>query len=293
MSDLPLGASTWCFNGILSQEIKSAIDGGIPYTAEYAEDARNYFRELANEILTSDIRAVELWYSDAMQDPIIFAEFERLSAVGKIQSVHSPFSPAIDLSSPDVQAREAGISVCCRAAQLLAKLNGSVLVVHGSAATENPSDVPARLRNSAESVRAIADCCHDLGLRVAVELLTRPNLGDQSSELLDMLEMIDRPNTGFCIDVNHVFPEGMLIPTIHKLGKRIFTLHISDYDGVQERHWLPMQGTIDWGGLVRALKEVGYDGPFMYEARFEASSIREVADRIEENYRTLMESASA
>lgn len=292
MPDLSLGASTWCFNGLLSQDVKSAIDGGIPYTPGYAGEAHNYFRELATTILNSGIKAVELWYSEALQDADVFAELERLSAAGKIWSVHSPFNPMLDLSSPDAQVREAGISACCRAAQLLSNLNGSVLVIHGSATQSNPVDLSSKLRNSTESIGIIADCCRDHELQVAVELLTRPNLGDRSHELLEMLEMINRPNAGFCIDVNHVFPEDMLLPTIHKLGRHILTLHISDYDGEMERHWLPMQGSIDWSGLVRSLKEIDYGGPFMYETRFDASGIQEAANRIEENYSKIMMSAN-
>ena len=50
-----------------------------------------------------------------------------------------------------------------------------------------------------------------------------------------------------------------------KLGKDIITLHISDYDFVDERHWLPKEGKTDWDSLIKALVECGYDGVWMYE----------------------------
>jgi len=51
------------------------------------------------------------------------------------------------------------------------------------------------------------------------------------------------------------------------LKEKLFTLHISDYDGVDERHWLPGQGVIDWRAFVAALKDINYTGPFNYEIK--------------------------
>jgi sugar phosphate isomerase/epimerase len=43
-------------------------------------------------------------------------------------------------------------------------------------------------------------------------------------------------------------------------------LHISDYDGVDERHWLPGQGIINWSEVVESLVSIDYGGPFMFES---------------------------
>ena len=40
------------------------------------------------------------------------------------------------------------------------------------------------------------------------------------------------------------------------------TLHVSDFDGVDERHWMPGKGIVDWNDVIAALVEVGYEGPF-------------------------------
>ena len=59
---------------------------------------------------------------------------------------------------------------------------------------------------------------------------------------------------------------------IVKLGRRILTVHISDYDFIDERHWLPGEGKNDWNAILAALQAVGYAGPFMYEVRAYYSS---------------------
>ncbi len=62
--------------------------------------------------------------------------------------------------------------------------------------------------------------------------------------------------------MNHVFPFERLIDTVKNLGDRLYTLHISDYDGIIERHQMPFDGIIDWSGFCSALEFVDYDGPF-------------------------------
>jgi len=73
-------------------------------------------------------------------------------------------------------------------------------------------------------------------------------------------------NVGFCVDVNHFMRERPE-DAIRKLGNRVWSLHISDYDFVDERHWLPGEGSNDWTAILQALEDVGYKGPFLYEVK--------------------------
>ena len=51
------------------------------------------------------------------------------------------------------------------------------------------------------------------------------------------------------------------------VGNRIGTIHASDYDRKDERHWLPGEGVIDWPDFLRRLQASGYKGVFMHEVR--------------------------
>ena len=55
---------------------------------------------------------------------------------------------------------------------------------------------------------------------------------------------------------------------VKALGNKIVTLHVSDFDMVNERHWRPGEGKNDWKSILGALKEVGYAGPWLYEMDF-------------------------
>ncbi|MHB1458093.1 MAG: sugar phosphate isomerase/epimerase family protein [Armatimonadota bacterium] len=286
MSNIPLGISTWSLNGLAPVEVGAMADGQ-PFNPEYADAAIAYFTEIADAVLDSETAAIELWYSETLYYEPVLEQLKRLSSAGKIRSVHAPFAPHLDLSSPDAGIRESGISACCKSARLVSQLNGSVLLIHGSSVYTMPDDISGRMRLSAESIRSIADYCADFGINVAVEILVRPNLGETDTEILEMLKIADRPNIGFCIDVNHVFPSDRLIQTVYTLGEKIISLHISDYDGVTERHWLPGKGIINWQELVRALVSVSYPGPFLYEVRLGGMSVKDGICTIEENYRQI------
>jgi sugar phosphate isomerase/epimerase len=61
-------------------------------------------------------------------------------------------------------------------------------------------------------------------------------------------------------------------------------VHMSDYDFVDEKHWLPGWGDNNWNNIILSLIEAGYDGPFMYEVIKPFTSIEGLKD----NYENLM-----
>jgi hypothetical protein len=50
-----------------------------------------------------------------------------------------------------------------------------------------------------------------------------------------------------------------------RLGTRQFALHCSDHEGLDEKHWPPLRGVIDWATFLSALTAAGFGGPY-YEA---------------------------
>ena len=46
---------------------------------------------------------------------------------------------------------------------------------------------------------------------------------------------------------------------IDRLAPRIRAFHLSDYDGIDENHWLPGQGIIDWIELMRHIRAIDHD----------------------------------
>ena len=77
---------------------------------------------------------------------------------------------------------------------------------------------------------------------------------------------------------------------VETIGERIGTIHASDFDFVNECHWLPTQGDIKWGKLMHALEGVGYEGVFMYEATkdHESHDTRPTPERVVETFNKII-----
>ena len=70
-----------------------------------------------------------------------------------------------------------------------------------------------------------------------------------------------------------------------KLGGRIFTVHMSDNDGTDEKHWMPGTGIIRWSAVIERLAAAGYEGPFVFEVRkFVASELMSCWQGLLERY---------
>ena len=91
--------------------------------------------------------------------------------------------------------------------------------------------------------------------------------------LLDLLADVDPSVAGACLDTNHLMADYATLPdVVRTLGRRLIALHCSDYDGVDERHWPPFRGVIDWAAFQAALR----DDPTL--RRFAASRRQLAAD---------------
>jgi len=117
--------------------------------------------------------------------------------------------------------------------------------------------------------------------KLAVENMSRDCLGNTSEELIRIVEDIE--NVCVCCDMNHWMQEKNY-EAIRKLGSRIETVHVSDYDEVEERHWLPGDGCVDWNKVLAALEETGYNGPFLYESYGQCGQVADSKKRLFDEY---------
>ena len=132
-------------------------------------------------------------------------------------------------------------------------------------------DVPAGLDWTANyddyvaGLREVCDRARGAGLRVAIE----PHPYRWVCSAQSMLRLIERTgadNLGLNLDPSHLFPNGE-IPhyTTYLLGSKVFHTHFSDNDGQSNAHWRPGKGKVDWSAVLRALRDVGYDGVLSLE----------------------------
>lgn len=213
------------------------------------------------------IEAVELSHGDHRQ----FADydFKRAAATVRAQgvdlwSMHLPFGPFTDLdpASLDEEKRAFTLRLWTELIKRGADIGVDKFVAHPSAEPNAPHERAEKLKVAANVFNELAEAAAACGGVIALEDLPRTCLGNSSDDLLYLLGVNEKLRV--CYDTNHLLNEDN-VEFIKKVGAKIITLHVSDYDFKNERHWLPGEGDNDWRTIYRALQEVGYNGVWLYE----------------------------
>lgn len=177
-------------------------------------------------------------------------------------SYHIPFQTT-DISSADRAWRLCSLEYISELIKQASDAGIHKFVTHASTELSNdPAKRAETLSYAKDSLNQLAEFAANYDSVICVEDLPRFCLGNCSDELLDILSINDKLR--ICFDTNHLLGEDIL-SFVKRMGERIVTLHVSDYDYVDERHWLPGEGNIPWYDLYSALKAVGYNGVWMYE----------------------------
>ena len=204
----------------------------------------------------------------------------------KLWSIHVPFGWEWDISSPDKSNRMMAVYNCSGLIELCAEYNPEKIVIHPS---YEPIDYKVRemhLKSCIESLNLLGDRAKSLGMQLAVESLPRTCLGNTGSEMETIINAVE--SVGVCCDMNHHLKETAQ-EFIKKVGKRITTVHISDYDGIDEQHWLPGTGVNNWAEIIRSLNAIGYSGPWMYEVQLKQNGKMFTPMELMDNWNKLCE----
>ena len=179
----------------------------------------------------------------------------------KLNSIHLPFCPftEIDISNPSLAdyTTEYYRDLIEKGAAIGVK----IFVLHPSGEPIK-DEREIRMDTAKKSLFRLAEIAKQNGAVIAVENLPRTCLGKNSEEINELISAHEALRV--CFDTNHLLAE----PTadfMRNIGNKIITLHISDYDFVNERHWLPGEGKVNWQDVLAILDEIGYNGPWMYE----------------------------
>lgn len=181
-----------------------------------------------------------------------------------ISSIHLPFVPfsQIDPSTRNPEKRAFLLEKQKELIRAAGEAGIGIAVIHPSGEPYPEEERAQRLACACGVMDHLTQVATESGMILALENLPRTCLGRTSEEMLYFLDRI--PELRACFDTNHSLSEDN-IHFIRALGSKIVTLHVSDYDGIDEKHWLPGEGVNDWGAMIDALEEVGYAGRFLYE----------------------------
>ncbi len=183
-------------------------------------------------------------------------------------SVHLPFSLSWwDFASPIETERKGAVESFKRAVDAYGEFLPNVFVIHPGIKPQTEEEREKRLNQLAKSMSEI---CEFSPKTVCIENMVNDGLLNKTSEAKWLLNAV--PKLNMTIDINHSFlqkPEDYIL----EIGKKVKNLHISDNDGLKERHWLPKKGVINFNAVLSALEKTGYNQTFNYELKFEKNEL--------------------
>ena len=97
---------------------------------------------------------------------------------------------------------------------------------------------------------------------VAVTLETE---WQSSYRLIEFVGPFDPRWCGICFDTGHAQIDSDAAELADILGPRIIATHLHDNDGTTDQHKPPFTGSVDWPGVISALRKHNYAGPWTFE----------------------------
>ena len=160
------------------------------------------------------------------------------------------------------------------------------MVLHCDNLSETNLSREEKIEKNIEKLQILAEYIKNKEITVCLENL-RP-LSPEETELVDrsaddllyIIERIGSSKFGICLDTGHLnLTDKNQREFILKAGDKLKALHIADNDGNTDQHLMPFnRGTVDFPEIIKALKEIKYNGIFNLEIPGERSIPLELRD---------------
>ena len=117
-----------------------------------------------------------------------------------------------------------------------------------------------------ERMEKLIRMAEDNRVRLAIE-----NVKEQKNlkQFLDQYRDCDA--VGLCFDSGHQCCWASERKWLREYKDRLYATHLNDNDGNADLHLMPMDGTVDWGKVVKELKESSYQNKIAMEVKYDSS----------------------
>jgi protein FrlC len=135
------------------------------------------------------------------------------------------------------------------------------------------------VRVFSESIKPLLDEADRNGVNIGIEC--EPGLYlEYAEELHDWIGRLNHPRLGANLDVGHSQVLAESIPdAVTLLAGRIWNLHVEDIPGRKHYHMVPGEGTLDWQGLIKALRSIEYERYLTVELYTHTADPQDAAER--------------
>ena len=185
------------------------------------------------------------------------------------RTIHPPIGSA-DLAAPDEGARQSSVAEIGACFEPFAELGGFAAIVHPSGKERAWTEGARRAAVDAfrRSLDALYQKADGLGMRLACENLQLKGQPRPLCRMEELRALLDQypPDVGICLDTGHAHNSGLNSADEARIaGDRLIALHLQDTDAVEDRHWVPGRGTVNWAQVHAALTEIGFSGAWTFE----------------------------
>jgi L-ribulose-5-phosphate 3-epimerase len=166
-----------------------------------------------------------------------------------------------------------------RAVEMAREL-GSDAVSFWSGSTDSATPERIQWKRLVAGCRRLADFAARKDVRLAFE----PEPGmfiDTMSRFAELQDRLNHPAVGLTLDVGHLHCQGE-VPIADQLRiwrSRLWNIHIEDMRRGIHEHLMFGEGEIDFGPVMRTLREIGYDGVVHVELSRHSHDAMETARR--------------
>ena len=175
----------------------------------------------------------------------------------EVGSIHIPFGAMVAVGAADEYLRKSSVEYIKEFMKITAPIGCRNYTLHPSTEPIAEDARAAHMAGLRKSLLELEDTARAQGAVLNLENLPRTCLGRDLREMVEILEGLPEDVFGYCIDVNHFCGFAVECPEIiARLGKRINSMHINDYDGVDECHWYPGLGVLDWVAIIREIRKL-------------------------------------
>lgn len=212
--------------------------------------------------------------SDKELENKMIHEKELLQEAGLfVSQVHGPWRfPPKDFTDTDRADRMEKIKRSMNATKILGCENWVIHPIMPFGWDEkitNPGHEQQTWEINCQFMREILTTAKEYDITICLENMPMPNFSIGSpEEILRFVKEINDDHFKICLDTGHaaVYPNGNPAAAVRMLGDYIKVLHVHDNNGVEDFHWLPYFGIINWNEFGKALNEIGFQGVFSYES---------------------------
>ncbi len=182
--------------------------------------------------------------------------------------IHGPWRfPPQDYTDEERAERFGKMTIALEGA---AAVGAPCMVIHNimPSGCDAPPD-PARFMDmNRDFFSRLLERAKSAGVVIALENMPFKNLPLSTPEqVLNFAREFDSPYFRLCLDTGHAAVFGLSpAEAVRLIGREYLAcLHVHDNDGVNDLHWVPYRGVIDWDDFSRALHEIGFDGSLSLE----------------------------